>query len=61
MPLFNYRAIDADGHTVSGRIDAQNEIDLDMRLRRMGLDLVKGSPVSNLSARSSGSTWSSPS
>ena len=47
MPLFNYRAIDADGHTVSGRIDAQNEIDLDMRLRRMGLDLVNGSPVGN--------------
>ena len=47
MALFNYRAVDADGHTVAGRIDAMNIVDLEMRLRRMDLDLVKGEPVSN--------------
>lgn len=35
MKLFNYRAVDADGHTVAGRIDAMNIVDLEMRLRRM--------------------------
>ena len=49
MALFNYRAVDADGHTVAGRIDAMNIVDLEMRLRRMDLDLVKGDPVSNKS------------
>ena len=49
MALFNYRAVDADGHTVSGRIDAMNIVDLEMRLRRMDLDLVKGDPVNNKS------------
>ena len=49
MALFNYRAVDADGHTVAGRIDAMNIVDLEMRLRRMDLDLVKGEPVSNKS------------
>lgn len=46
MPLFNYRAIDSDGRSVAGRIDAQNLVDLEMRLKRMELDLVDGAPVS---------------
>ncbi|MDR0578901.1 MAG: type II secretion system F family protein [Candidatus Accumulibacter sp.] len=45
MPLFNYRAIDSDGRAVTGRIDAMNQVDLEMRLRRMDLDLVDGAPV----------------
>ena len=47
MPLFNYRAVDPDGHAVTGRVDAMNIVDLEMRLRRMDLDLINGDPVSN--------------
>lgn len=47
MPLFNYRAVDADGHAVTGRIDAMNLVDLEMRLRRIDLDLIDGTQVSN--------------
>jgi type IV pilus assembly protein PilC len=32
-----------------GRIDALNLVDLEMRLRRMELDLVNGEPISNRS------------
>jgi type IV pilus assembly protein PilC len=45
MPIFDYRAIDADGRAVTGRIDAQNLTDLEMRLKRMELDLIDGAPA----------------
>ncbi|MDR2614480.1 MAG: type II secretion system F family protein [Candidatus Accumulibacter sp.] len=44
MPIFDYRAIDSDGHAVIGRIDAVNLADLEMRLKRMELDLIDGAP-----------------
>ena len=47
MPLYDYKAIDPDGHMVSGRIDALNIVDLEMRLRRMDLDLINGNLVAN--------------
>ena len=47
MPLYNYKAVDPDGRSVAGRIDALNIVDLEMRLRRMDLDLVDGNLVSN--------------
>ena len=40
MALFAYRAIDADGRISSGSLDATNPIDLELRLKRLGLDLV---------------------
>jgi type IV pilus assembly protein PilC len=40
MALFAYRAIDADGHISTGSLDAANAIDLELRLRRLGLDLL---------------------
>ncbi len=40
MPAFNYKAIDQLGRPADGQIDAQNEVDLEMRLVRMGLDLI---------------------
>ena len=40
MALFAYRAVDADGRISSGSLDAANAIDLELRLRRLGLDLV---------------------
>ncbi|WP_263770167.1 type II secretion system F family protein [Propionivibrio soli] len=47
MPLYTYKAVDPGGRAVLGRIDALNIVDLEMRLRRMELDLVTGEPVSN--------------
>lgn len=40
MATFNYRAIDQTGRHAQGQIDAINEVDLEIRLERMGLDLV---------------------
>ena len=40
MALFAYRAIDADGRISSGSLDAVNGVDLELRLKRLGLDLV---------------------
>lgn len=49
MPLYTYKAVNPDGRMIFGRIDALNLVDLEMRLRRMELDLVNGEPVSNRS------------
>ena len=49
MSLYNYKAVGPDGKTVLGRLDAINLIDLELRLRRMELDLVTGEPISNRS------------
>jgi len=49
MPLFTYKAIDAGGKSVVGRIDAVNLFDLEQRLARMELDLVAGAPASSAS------------
>jgi len=40
MALYSYRAINEQGKTSKGLQDAANVIDLEMRLRRGGLDLV---------------------
>src|SRR5271170_7650719 len=40
MAAFRYKAVDKTGQTVRGTLDAVNEVDLELRLRRMGLDLV---------------------
>jgi type IV pilus assembly protein PilC len=40
MALFAYRAVDADGRISSGNLDAANAIDLELRLKRLGLDLL---------------------
>ena len=45
MALFAYRAVDTTGRVVAGRTDALNLVDLEMRLRRMELDLIDGNPV----------------
>lgn len=41
MSAFEYKAIDGAGNTVTGRIHASNDVDLELRLGRMGLDLIK--------------------
>jgi type IV pilus assembly protein PilC len=40
MPSFDYKAVDKTGKTVRGGLDAVNEADLELRLRRMSLDLI---------------------
>jgi type IV pilus assembly protein PilC len=55
VPLYTYKAVSPEGRMVFGRIDAINLVDLEMRLRRMELDLVSGEPVSNRSLLGSGS------
>lgn len=40
MPTYNYRAIDQVGHPAHGEIEAVNEVDLEIRLQRIGLDLI---------------------
>lgn len=40
MPTYNYKAVDQVGHPAQGQIDAQNEIDLELRLERIGLNLI---------------------
>jgi type IV pilus assembly protein PilC len=42
MALFTYKAIDTRGKSALGQIEALNIIDLEMRLKRMGLDLISG-------------------
>lgn len=43
--LFDYKAVSAEGRMISGRLDAINLIDLEMRLKRMELDLVTGTQL----------------
>jgi type IV pilus assembly protein PilC len=49
MALYTYKAIDALGKSVAGRIEAANLFDLEQRLSRMELDLVAGAPSSDMS------------
>ncbi|MBK7815652.1 MAG: type II secretion system F family protein [Rhodocyclaceae bacterium] len=45
MTLYAYKAMGADGRIVLGRMDATNAIDLELRLKRMDLDYIRGNPV----------------
>ncbi|MBE0620222.1 MAG: type II secretion system F family protein [Burkholderiales bacterium] len=45
MALYSYKAIDARGRSLMGQIEAINLTDLELRLQRMGLDLVVGGPA----------------
>ena len=40
MATYDYRVIDQSGLNAKGQIDALNEADLEIRLERMGLDLI---------------------
>ena len=46
MALFSYRAMDAQGKTHKGLQDAANQVDLELRLKRSGLDLIDAKPDS---------------
>jgi type IV pilus assembly protein PilC len=40
MPTYNYKAVDQKGMPANGQVDAANEIDLELRLDRIGLSLL---------------------
>jgi type IV pilus assembly protein PilC len=50
MPLMQYKAMNVRGRMQSGQVEAVNAADLEMRLERMGLDLVNFSEVKLRSA-----------
>jgi type IV pilus assembly protein PilC len=41
MPSYSYVAINASGDTVKGKVVATNEVELEERLRSLGLDLIR--------------------
>jgi type IV pilus assembly protein PilC len=45
MALFIYKAVDGRGKSTMGQLEAINIVDLEMRLKRMGLDLIRGAPT----------------
>ncbi|MDP5241222.1 type II secretion system F family protein [Uliginosibacterium sp. 31-16] len=47
MAIFAYKAMNAGGNLVHGELDALNPVDLEMRLKRMDLDLITGVPSRN--------------
>jgi type IV pilus assembly protein PilC len=45
MPVFSYKAMNPDGRVIFGQMDALNPVDLEMRLKRMELDFIRGEPA----------------
>jgi type IV pilus assembly protein PilC len=45
MSLFTYKAMNSGGRIVQGQLDAINLVDLEMRLKRMELDFIKGDEI----------------
>ena len=45
MAVFAYRSVDAGGKRVASRLEAVNLTDLEMRLKRIGLDLIDAEPA----------------
>ena len=54
MPSFEYKAVDKTGRPVRGNLEAVNEADLEMRLRRMSLDLITCKTMDRKLSRMSG-------
>ncbi|MBS1210953.1 MAG: type secretion system family protein [Proteobacteria bacterium] len=47
MAFFSYKAMNENGHIIRGKLDALNAVDLEMRLKRMNLDLIANKPSQN--------------
>jgi type IV pilus assembly protein PilC len=54
MAAYQYKAIDRTGRPARGKLDAANEVDLELRLKKMGLDLIVARPVRSQGASLSG-------
>ena len=50
MPAYEYKAVDRGGRPARGNLEAVNEVDLELRLRRMGLDLITFKPIERAAA-----------
>ncbi len=50
MAMYSYKAINAEGKSTKGLQDAANLIDLELRLKRAGLDLINAKEQENASA-----------
>jgi type IV pilus assembly protein PilC len=51
VPTFQYKAVDRAGRPARGGLEAINEVDLEQRLRRMGLDLITCRPLESAGPR----------
>lgn len=47
MTLYRYKAINKDGNLRRGNLESANEYDLEQRLQRIGLELVKAIPITS--------------
>jgi type IV pilus assembly protein PilC len=54
MAAYQYKAIDRTGRPARGKLDATNEVDLELRLKKMGLDLIIARPVRSQGASIAG-------
>lgn len=54
MATFQYKAVDRNGRAARGSLDAMNDVDLELRLRRMGLDMISFRAVEPRSIQSLG-------
>ena len=45
MPSYRYKAVEKSGRQALGGMEAVNEVDLKLRLKRMGLDLISANEV----------------
>lgn len=50
MALYSYKAVDPNGKMSFGSIEAINPVDLEMRLKRMGLDFINGDLIKKRSS-----------
>ncbi len=50
MPSYRYKAVEKSGRQALGGMEAVNEVDLELRLKRMGLDLITAAEVDRQSA-----------
>ncbi len=58
MATFQYKAVDRTGRAARGSLDAMNDVDLELRLRRMGLDMISFRAVEPRSIQSLGAVKS---
>lgn len=50
MTIYLYKAVDKEGKPAQGQMDAVNEVDLELRLKRMGVDLITAREASKRQA-----------
>jgi type IV pilus assembly protein PilC len=51
MSAFSYKAMNPTGRVIRGQLEALNTVDLEMRLKRMGLDFIDGALIKKRQSR----------